>query len=80
MAAALHTGIATQKSHPSKADAARQLAASAGLTDISSLLRQLNDARKAEAYGDVARPALDPEELAREIEKYFIAVEELLAN
>jgi hypothetical protein len=80
MAAALHAGMATQKNHPAKAEAARQLTASAGLPDVSSLLRQLNDARKAEAYGDVARPALDPEDLARKIEEYVVAVEELLGR
>ena len=80
MAAALYTGISLQKSHPSKATAASQLAASAGLPDVSNLLRQLNDARKAEAYGDVERPMLDSEDLARQIEEYVLAVEKLLAS
>jgi hypothetical protein len=80
MAAALHTGIDPQRSHPSKANAAAQLVVSAGLPDVSNLLRQLNDARKAEVYGDVERPALDPEDLVREIEEYVLAVEALLAR
>ena len=80
MAAALHTGIVPQKTHPAKANAALQLATSHGLADVSSLLVQLNDARKAEAYGDVARPDLDPEDVARELEMYVESVEELLAR
>jgi hypothetical protein len=80
MAAALHIGSATQKSHPAKANAAQQLAASHGLADVSGLLGLLNDARKAEAYGDVPRPPLDPEDLARVIETYVDSVEKLLAT
>lgn len=78
VAAALHCGIVTQRSHPAKADAAKQLASKHGLPDVSALLVQLNDARKAEAYGDVVRPALGSEDVAREIEEYVEAVEALL--
>jgi hypothetical protein len=78
MAAAIHAGLSTQRTHPSKAGAAAQLSVSAGLNDVSALLRTLNDARKAEAYGDVPRPPLDPEDLAREIEEYVNAVEEFI--
>jgi hypothetical protein len=78
MAAALHSGIATQRSHPAKAKAATQLALNHALPDVSALLVQLNDARKAEAYGDVVRPELVAEDVAREIEEYVVAVEALL--
>src|SRR6266508_5876128 len=78
VAAAIHAGIVTQESHPAKASAAQQLAASHRLPDISGLLVELNDARKAEAYGDVARPELDPEHLARTLEQYLEAVEAML--
>ncbi len=80
VAAATHTRIATQKSHPAKAAVAQQLAARHGLPDVSGLLVQLNDARKAEAYGDVTRPELDPEDLARRIGQYVRAVEALLGQ
>jgi hypothetical protein len=80
MAAAMHTGIDTQKSHPAKASAAQVLAKMHGLVDVSKLLRELNDARKAEAYGDVLRPALDPEDVAGDIQAYVDSVEELLAH
>jgi hypothetical protein len=70
--------VGVRRNHPSKADAARELSAGTGLPDVSGLLVSLNDARKSVAYGDVALPNLDPEELAREIEEYVDAVEALL--
>lgn len=80
VAAAIRAGIATQKSHPSKANAAQQLAARNRLPDVSGLLVELNDARKAEAYGDIARPEIDPADLARKLEEYVRAVEAFLAE
>lgn len=80
VAAALHTGTPVQKTHPSKAAAASQLANTHGLPDVSNVLVQLNDARKSEAYGDVVKPDLDPEDLVTEIEEYITAVEALLAK
>jgi hypothetical protein len=50
------------------------------LPNISDLLVQLNDARKAEAYGDIARPDLDPAELGRTLHRYVSAVEAFLAQ
>ena len=73
-------GIPLAKTHPSKADAADELAAKHGLPVISDLLRDLNDARKAAAYGDVERPDLDPEDVAAVIEKYVQAVERFLED
>ncbi len=49
-----------------------------GLPDISDLLRKLNDARKAAAYGDIELPELDAEDTAAEIEEYVEAVAALL--
>jgi len=80
VAAAIHVGIATQKSHPSKVTAAQQLTLQHNLPDVSGLLVQLNDARKAEAYGDVVRPDLDPEDLASILAKYIEAVGVVLAQ
>ena len=45
-----------------------------------TLLVQLNDARKSEAYGDVVKPDLDPADLVTDIEEYVTAVEALLAK
>jgi hypothetical protein len=42
------------------------------------LLRSLNEARKAAAYGDVEAPDLDAEYIAMEIEAYVEAVAELI--
>ena len=50
------------------------------MPDVSGLLVELNDARKAEAYGDVERPELDPKQLARTLEQYVETVEALLAE
>ena len=77
-AAALHAGIPLVKTHPSKAGAADELAAKHGFPAASGLLRDLNAARKAVAYGDIARPDLDPEDVAADIEKYVEAVERFL--
>jgi len=37
-------------------------------------LRDLNDARKAAAYGDMERPELDAEDIASQIETFVDAV------
>jgi len=47
---------------------------------VSDLLRDLNDARKAAAYGDMVMPDLDHEDVAAEIERYVQAVEDFLAG
>jgi len=79
-AAATHAKVTFAKTHPSRAEAARQLAARHGLPDVSSLLVQLNDARKSVAYGDIAMPHLDPEDIASEIAEYVGAIEAFLAR
>lgn len=45
-----------------------------GLPDVEQLLHDLNDARKAAAYGDVPTPDLDAEDVASRIESYVDAV------
>jgi hypothetical protein len=73
--AAEHFGIATQKTHPSKAHAAEELHAKHGMTDVSSLLRDLNELRKAEEYGET-RPAttMTPEFIATAVEDFVNSV------
>jgi hypothetical protein len=77
-AGALHFGFRTSTKHWEKVDTALQLHRKKGLPDISDLLRKLNVARKAAAYGDIELPELDPEDTAEEIEEYVEAVAKLL--
>jgi hypothetical protein len=79
VAAALHRNYPLKRTHWSKADAARDLAAQGGLPDVSGLMGDLNEVRKSEAYGDIASPPnLDAEEVVREVEEYVDAVDALL--
>jgi hypothetical protein len=79
-AAAVHVGITTSRKHWEKADIADELHEKHGLPDVGQLLRDLNDARKAAAYGDVPAPNLDAEDVASEIEIYVDAVRRLLGG
>lgn len=79
-AAALHFGISTSKKHWEKVDIALKLHQRKGLPDITDLLRNLNDARKATAYGDVERPDLNAEDIASQIEQYVETVKALLSG
>ena len=73
-AAAMHFGIETSRKHWEKADVAKRLHKEHELPDVADLLRDLNEARKAAAYGDVDAPEFDAEDLAGEIEEYIQAV------
>jgi hypothetical protein len=77
-AAAIHLGLTTSRRHWEKADTARELHRNHALPDVEQLLRDLNDARKAAAYGDIESPDLDAEETASRIEEYVGAVAELI--
>ena len=77
-AAAVHVGMKTSKKHWEKADVAGELHSKQGLPDIEQLLRDLNDARKSAAYGDVPAPDLNAEDVASEIEGYVDAVADLV--
>lgn len=80
VAAALHVGYTLKKTHSSKADAAEHMAKNHGVPDVTSLMRDLNEVRKSEAYGDVASPpSLDPEDVVRDVEEYVDAVSALMA-
>ncbi len=78
VAAALHSGAEFVKTHWSKAAAARRLSQKHGLTDVSGLLADLNEARKGTAYGDVDEPAVDPEDALTEVGSYIEEVEAFL--
>lgn len=79
-AAALHFGLRTSKKHWEKIDLASELHQKRALPDIAQLLGDLNDARKATAYGDVERPDLDAEDIASQIERYVEAVSALVSG
>lgn len=77
-AAAIYHGLKVEKNHPSRVEAAHQLHGDFDLPDVGDLLRDLNEARKSEAYGDVAAPDLDAEDVASEVEGYITAIADLL--
>ncbi len=80
-AARIHYGMEASKSHVSRAESAERLSSEHGLEDVSNLLRDLNDARKSEAYGDITTPPeLDPEDVAVQIEEYIDSVAALIEN
>jgi hypothetical protein len=79
-AAALHLGLRTSKRHWEKVDLAVDLNRNHNLPDVTDLLGNLNNARKAAAYGDVELPELDAEDLAAAIERYVDAVAALLGD
>lgn len=77
-AGAMHFGLRTSTKHWEKVDTATALHDKYGLPSIADLLRDLNDARKAAAYGDVEAPELDAQTVAMEIETYVEAVTVLI--
>lgn len=79
-AAALHFGLRTSRRHWEKVDTASALHKERGLPDVSDLLRDLNNARKAAAYGDTEVPELEAESIASQIEVYVSAVAALLSE
>ena len=79
-AAATHSGLTVSRRHWEKVDTAAELHQRFGLPDVEKLLRDLNDARKAAAYGDIEFPDLDAKEIASEIEAYVEAVSALLGE
>ena len=48
------------------------------LPDVEELLNDLNESRKAAAYGDVPAPDLVAEDVATEIERYVEAVQKFV--
>jgi hypothetical protein len=77
-AAASAVGVSVTKQHWRKANVAAELFEGHQLPDVESLMSALNDARKAEAYGDIVAPELDAEDVATEIERYVEAVRALV--
>ena len=67
------------RKHWEKADVAHELHRKHKLPDVSDLLRDLNEARKAAAYGDVPAPSLDAEVVASRIEEFIEATKAALS-
>lgn len=79
-AASIHYGMNAQKTHWARVGAAETLNRQHGLSDVSALLRDLNETRKSVAYGDVEAPLLDAEDVASEIESFIDSVEQILGE
>ena len=79
-AASTHLGLSVQKAHWARVGAAETLHRDHGLPDVAELLRDLNETRKSEAYGDVAAPQLDAADVASAIDLYVDAVANLLGS
>ncbi len=78
-AAALHLKQPITAVHAQRVAVAKTLHTKWGLPDVAELLRDLNEVRKSEAYGDVAAPKLDAESVAGAIEEFVDAVSALVS-
>lgn len=76
-AAVLKSGGTPVKTHYGKVDQSIDLARDYGLPDIKDLLTELNDGRKANAYGDdeFNEDDYDAKEIASRIMAYFVPTE-----
>lgn len=73
-AAADTAGVVWKQTHPSKVSAAKHLHDQFGLPDVSDLLVELNDLRKATAYGETQPShSHSPEDIAIEVEEFVEA-------
>jgi hypothetical protein len=77
-AVADHAGAKITNKHAQKGELAKELARQHGLPDVSALLSELNQARKATGYGDIAIPELDSGDLIAQLEEYLDAVGDFL--
>lgn len=78
VAAAETLGVEWQPSHPSKVKVARELHDQHHLPDVASLLIELNELRKSQAYGELTQsPTMSAEDFVVEIETFIDLVEEL---
>lgn len=78
-ALSLHLGWETPPWHTARQENAARLASEHGFAPVADLLADLNEARKSEAYGDLARPpSLDPYEVAAAVEGYVASARKLV--
>ena len=76
VAAADLEGVPWKRSHDSKVEVSDVLRDRLGLPDVADLLRDLNELRKSESYGEI-RPPLNrrAEDIVTEVEDYVLEVE-----
>ncbi len=79
-AAVLKNGDTPVRTHYGKVDQSIRLANDHGFPDIKDLLTELNDGRKANAYGDdeFDEDEYDAEDIVSRIEAYFDATEKFV--
>ena len=74
-AASLHLGLDSRRTHHGRRGIADLLASDHDLPPVAQLLRDLNEMRKSEAYGDIADPPeLDAEDVSGTIEHFVTSV------
>lgn len=79
VAAGDHEGIAWRRTHESKVEASSELHQRFGLPDVADLLRDLNELRKSESYGEIRPPvSRSAEDIVSEVEEYVGEVERRL--
>ena len=65
-----------KRSHDSKVEISEVLRDRLGLPDVADLLRDLNELRKSESYGEVKPPqSRSAEDIVTEVEEYVLEVE-----
>jgi len=76
VAAADLEGVSWKRSHDSKVEISEVLRDRLGLPDVADLLRDLNELRKSESYGEVKPPQSgSAEDIVTEVEEYVLEVE-----
>jgi uncharacterized protein YutE (UPF0331/DUF86 family) len=80
VAAVLNAGWRISKKHWEKANLAVRLHENHGLTDVSQLLRDLNEGRKVLAYDDIdiESPDMSAEDISRQIEEFVEEVDKFI--
>jgi hypothetical protein len=78
--AALAASMTDTRTHWGKAELARELSKTFKLADVSGLLSDLNEGRKANAYGDAEfdESDYDAEDIANSIEQFYDEVTEFV--
>ena len=72
-------GISWKRTHDSKIEVAQELHQRLGLPDVSDLLRDLNELRKSESYGEIRPPvSRSAEDIVGEVEEYVGELERRL--
>ena len=73
--------IPWKRSHSSKAGVAQLLHAEHGLPDVAELLRDLNEVRKSEAYGEFRQDTrLDPADVSLALATYVHEIKRLISE